>query len=140
MDLKPYYEMLESCIQDLGVDPSQTRGEKEGQWDLYKGSAHVMIDIFEHSNGYGYFQCIAPISEIPDERRVEFLEEVLDTAHQLFGAGFTKFKNWIYIKMLRELDGIDKSEITATINRIGNYADDYDDYFKKKYFEGGREE
>lgn len=140
MDLQPYFDKLESCLEDLGVDPADARGEEAGQWGLTQGSAQIMIDIFEHTNGEGYFQCIAPVCEIPANNKVEFLEEILETGHQIFGVAFTKFENWIYIKMLRELEGLDKSEITATVNRVANYADEYDDYFRNKYFEGGRDE
>ncbi len=136
MDLQPYYKLVEEVIQELGVDPANTRGENPGQWDLYKGSAPVMIDIFEH-DGYGYFQCLAPISLIPEDRKIEFYEEILETGHKLFGVGFTKFKDKIYLKALRETDNLDKSEIKATMLRVGNYADEYDDYFKNKYFGGG---
>jgi len=136
MDLKPYFEMVDAVIKDLGVNPDETRGEKEGQWDLYKGSAHVMIDVFELENGWGYFQCIAPICKIPEANKIEFYEEVLERNHKLFGVGMTKFKDGIYIKTIRELEGLDKTEMTNMINRIGNYADDLDDYFKGKYLGG----
>jgi len=35
---------------------------------------------------------------------------------------------------------LDKSEISSTFNRVGVYADDYDDVLKAKYFpvSGGR--
>ena len=136
MDLQPYYQMVEEVIQELGVNPENTRGEKPGQWDLSKGSAPVMVDVFEYE-GRGYFQCLAPVSLIPEDRKTEFYEEVLEIGHKLFGVGFTKFKDKIYIKALRETDNLDKSEIMATFNRVGNYADEYDDYFKNKYFGDG---
>jgi len=53
----------------------------------------------------------------------------------------TKYRDGIYVKAIREVNGLDDSEIVSTLNRIGNYADDYDDYFNNKYFgndgEGG---
>ena len=40
---------------------------------------------------------------------------------------------------IRELEGLDKSEISSTFNRVGIYADEWDDKLKSKYFraEGG---
>lgn len=140
MDLTPYYDMVEACIQDFGVDVAQTRGDKPGQWDLYKGSAHVMIDIFKMDNGWAYFQCLAPIVKIPEDNKIEFYEEILEKNHQLFGVGMTKFKDWVYIKTIREIEGIDKSEINAQIKRIGNYSDELDDFYKNKYGGGGGED
>lgn len=135
MDLTAYYKMVENCITKIGVDPVKCRGAQEGQWNLKRGSANVWIDIFI-INGYGYFQCMGPISPIPQERQVEFYEEVLEINHKLYGVGMTKFKDWIYIKTIRETDGLDENEIMAQINRIGTYADDYDDVFREKYFPG----
>jgi hypothetical protein len=47
---------------------------------------------------------------------------------------FTIFKDKAYIKSIRELEGLDKSEVKSTFDRIGIYADDYDDKLKAKYF------
>ena len=133
MELQKYYDMVEASLQDLGLVPEETRGDKPGQWNLLKGSANIMIDIFTMENGWSYFQCIAPIVKIPDDRKIEFYEEILEKNHQLFGVAMTKFKNHIYIKNIRELENINKSEILAQIKRIGNYADEFDDYYKNKY-------
>jgi len=139
-DLSIYYQMVEECITQLGIDPSicrsldENNNVKPGQWNLKKGSAPVWVDIFwDEKNGSSYFQVMAPVVEIPTSRLEEFYQEVLETNHNLFGVGFTKFNNWLYVKALRETEGLDMSEITATLNRIGTYADDYDDYFKEKY-------
>ncbi len=134
MDLKNYYDLVETVLQELGVNPEETRGNKPGQWDIYKGSAHVMIDVFEMKNGWAYFQCLAPISKIPSDRKIEFYEEILEKNHQLFGVAMTKFKDSIYIKTIREVEAIDKTEILAQIKRIGNYADELDTFYKEKYF------
>jgi len=133
MDLKPYFEMVESCITDLGIDAVKCRGEQPGQWDLYKGSARVMIDVFTQDSGWSYFQCIAPIVAIPADKKIEFFEEILEKNHQLYGVAMTKFKEWIYIKVIREIEGIDKNEMMAMVKRIGVYADELDDLYNTKY-------
>ena len=138
MDLTPYYQMVEECIKELGVDPNLCKGENEGQWDMKKGSANIWIDVFKKEKDfYGYFQCMAPISKIPADNTLEFYQEVLEKNHSLYGVGMTKFKDWIYIKIIRELEGLDQKEMMASLKRVGGYADDYDDYFKNKYFGGG---
>ena len=45
----------------------------------------------------------------------------------------TKYKDWIYMKSIRELEGLDEDEMMATLNRVGTYADDLDDYLRNKY-------
>jgi hypothetical protein len=135
MDLSNVYVLVENCIRKLGIDPANCRGEKPGQWNLTKGSAQVWIDVME-INQNGYLQIMGPISPVPQTRTQEFFQEVLEINHNLYGVGMTKFKDWIYIKTIRETNGLDENEITAQMNRIGVYADDYDDYFKNKYFGG----
>jgi len=82
-------------------------------------------------------QIMAPISEIPATNKEAFYQEVLEINHDLYGVGMTKFENWIYIKMIRELEDLSEEEAFAMFNRIGNYADQYDDFFKDKYFSTG---
>ena len=137
MEIEAYYKMVDNCISKLGVDPNICRGEKPGQWDLKKGSANVWIDVFKNENSFsGYFQCLSPVVQVPAALTKEFYEEVLEKNHNLYAVAMTKFKDWIYMKTIRELDGIDEEEVTALMNRVGNYADDLDDYFKNKYFGG----
>ena len=134
-----YYEMVENVIRNLGVDPVACREQTAGQWSLVKGSASVWIDVFEPKNdsGFiGYLQIMAPICQVPAHNAEAFYTEILETNHNLYGVGFTKFNEWIYIKGIREVDGIDEAEITSMFNRVSNYGDQYDDHFKSKYFPG----
>ena len=129
-----YYDELEKVIIGLGVDPAICRGQKPGQWNLKKGSANVWVDIWKlKDKDYGYFQVMAPIVQIPSVNKEEFFQEILEINHKLYGVGMTKYKDWIYLKAVRELDDLSENEIRATLNRIGTYADDYDDYLKNKY-------
>ncbi len=138
MNLQQYYDQLERVIQNLGVNPADCRGDKPGQWNMKKGSANVWLDIFfSEKNQSSYFQCMAPLCPVPQSRKTEFYEEVLEIAHKLYGVAVTKYRDSIYIKAIREVNNLDDSEIESTLNRIANYADDYDDYLKNKYFNDG---
>ncbi|MBN1251957.1 MAG: YbjN domain-containing protein [Bacteroidales bacterium] len=135
MDLQKYYQFAENCISILGVDPKVCRGEKAGQWNLKRGSANVWIDVWEtEQKNYGYFQCMAPVIEVPTKNTEAFYREILEINHNLYGVAMTKFNSWIYLKTNRELDGLDQNEMMAMINRIGVYADQYDDLLRNKYW------
>jgi len=136
-NLEDYYKMVEDCISSFGVNPTECRCENPGQWSLKKGSVDVWVDVW-HNEGetFGYFQAMAPICEVPSINTQSFFQEILEINHKLYGVGMTKYENWIYIKVVRELEDLSISEMTAAFNRIGNYADDYDDYLKDKYFGG----
>jgi Putative bacterial sensory transduction regulator len=142
--IQVYYEMVEKVIKELGVDPAICRGQNLGQWNMRLGSASVWIDVFQSKDAQGnfidggYLQIMAPVMEVPSERQLEFFQEVLEINHQLYGVGMTKFQNSIYVKSIRELDNLEQSEVMSTFNRVGRYADQYDDSLKAKYAAAGR--
>ena len=133
-NLQYYYDMVDKCISDLGVDPSLCRGEKAGQWSLKKGSASVWIDVWHiDQENRAYFQVLAPVMEVPGQNQQAFFQELLELNYTLYGVAFVKYQNWIYVKLIRECEGLEQKEAAATINRVGGYADEYDDRLKVKY-------
>ncbi|MCX6310121.1 MAG: YbjN domain-containing protein [Bacteroidetes bacterium] len=144
--IQHYYNLVEEVIRDLGVDPATARGDAPGQWNMKLGSASVWVDVFQTKDeqgnflDYGYMQMLAPICDVPSENQAAFTLELLQTNHVLYGVGFTIYEGKTYIKAIRELEGLDKSEVRSTFDRVGVYADDYDDELKAKYFPvtGGR--
>jgi hypothetical protein len=144
--IQNYYDLIEEIIRDLGVNPADARGDAPGQWNMRLGSASVWVDVFQSKDAqgnfidYGYMQMLAPICDVPVGREGEFAMELLTLNHTLYGVGFTVYGGKAYIKAIRELEGLDKSEARATFDRVGIYSDDYDDVLKAKYHpvSGGR--
>lgn len=143
-----YYTMFEQVLTDYKVDPATARGEHPGQWNLKLGSASVWVDIFQSKDAqgnlqqYGYLQVLAPVCDVPVNNQHLFTKELLEINHSLYGVGFTIFKDKAYIKSIRELQGLDSSEVRSTLDRVGIYANDWDDKLKAKYGilpQGGRE-
>jgi hypothetical protein len=142
-----YYQLVEQVLTDYKIDPATARGQAPGQWNLKLGSANIWVDVFlsKDANGnptnYGYMQALAYVCDVPVNNQPLFTKELLEINHSLYGVGFTIFKEKTYIKSIRELEGLDKSEIRATLDRVGIYANDWDDKLKEKYFSfsgGGR--
>jgi len=145
--IQHYYNLVEETLSDYNIHPPTARGQQPGQWNLKLGSASVWVDVFQSkdANGNliqnGYFQVLAPVCDVPVNNQHLFTKELLEINHSLYGVSFTIFKEKAYIKSIRELQGLDKSEIRATFDRVGIYADDWDDKLRQKYFafaEGGR--
>jgi hypothetical protein len=133
-NLSSYYTIIEECIQRLGIDPVQCRGEKEGQWSLTKGSAKVWLDLWHiEREGRAYLQVMSPFMEVPASNREVFFEDLLKTNDQMFGVAFSVYDGWSWLKVIREVDGLDSDEAFAMLTRVGNYADKYDDEFLEKY-------
>jgi hypothetical protein len=136
-NLEHYYEIIENCIRSLSVDPALCRGQKPGQWDLKKGSASVWIDVWRpEGTSEGYIQAMAPVVKLPATGQENFFREILEINHQLYGVGMTLFEDWVYVKTVRELNDLSQSETLAMLNRIGHYADEYDDFLQSKYHPG----
>ncbi len=134
MNLEKYYQLIERAIEKLGITPSSVR-EKEGQWNLKKGSAVIYINVWEDKKKQsGYFQASSTVARVPDKNKEAFFSEILDINAKIFGVTMGKIDPWIFVRHVRELEGLDESEIIATINRVANYSDIYDDYLEEKYF------
>lgn len=135
-----YYNLFEEALADYQIDPASARGQQPGQWNLKLGSASVWVDIFQSKDAqgnltnYGYFQVMAPVCDVPVNNQHVFTKELLEINHGLYGVFFTIYQERAYIKSIRELQGLDKSEIKSTLDRVGIYADDFDDKLKSRYF------
>ena len=145
--IEHYHNLVDEVLRDYKIDPATAKGQIPGQWNLKWGSASVWVDVFQSKDAQGnlvqagYFQVMAPVCEVPVNNQHLFTKELLETNHSLYGVAFSIFKDKAYIKSLRELEGLDKSEIKATFDRVGIYADEWDDKLKAKYFAfsgGGR--
>ena len=137
--IQHYYNMFEQVLTEYKVDPTTARGQAPGQWNLKLGSASVWVDIFQSKDAqgnpaqYGYLQMLAPVCNVPVNNQHIFTKDLLEINHSLYGVGFTIFKDMAYIKSIRELQGLDISEIKSTLDRVGIYANDWDDKLKAKY-------
>jgi hypothetical protein len=137
--IQHYYNMFEQVLVDFKVDPTTARGQAPGQWNLKLGSASVWVDVFQSKDAqgnlaqYGYLQILAPVCDVPVNNQHLFTKELLEINHSLYGVAFTIFKDKAYIKSIRELQGLDVSEIRSTLDRVGIYANDWDDKLKAKY-------
>jgi hypothetical protein len=141
-----YHNLVEEVLVEYKIDPVTARGGQSGQWNLKLGSASVWVDVIQSKDAqgnllpYGYLQVMSPVCEVPVNNQHLFTKELLEINHSLYGVSFTIFKDNAYIKSIRELQGLDKSEVKSTFDRVGIYADEWDDKLKTKYgiFSGGR--
>lgn len=127
--------LVESAIAKTGVDPVACRGQKAGQYSMVQGSAQIWIDVFysERENSC-YFQVMSPIMPLSGViNSAALYEELLTINDTLYNVAFTLYNNFVWLKTIREVKGLDADEIIAQIKRIGTYGDQYDDMLKQKY-------
>ncbi len=136
-NLSTYHAIIEAALQALNISPATARGQQPGQWNLQHGSAQVWIDCWHiERQGRAYYQVMSPVMELPGENQAHLMEELLHLNDKLFGVAFSLYKGLVWMKSIRECQGMDADEAQNILARIATYADMYDDYLIAKY--GGR--
>ena len=136
-NLNFYYRIVEGAISQIGIDPETCRGENPGQWTLTRGTVKVYLDLWHiKKEGRAYFQVMSKIMPIPTDRREDFYRELLEINDKFFGVAFSIYKDYVWIKTIREVKGMDENETHAMIMRVRNYSDSYDNKLKAKYLPG----
>jgi hypothetical protein len=127
MQLVEITQLIETSIAGLKLDISASRGEKPGQWTIKVKDSSVWIDVFDFptSPGKFYLQVMSPLCIIPDKKKEDFSWDLLEINNKMYGSWMCKKENWIYVLSLREADGLDQSEVDATIDRVSFYSSDY---------------
>lgn len=137
--LKPYYDLVESVIAGLGAPIEDCRVKDNngnaivGQWNLQKGSATVYVDVYATQDGYAYFCIASPVMKIETPKEKELFQKLLILNHDMYAASFSIHNGWVWLRILRECDGMDENECRASFDRVGWYADKYDDELKNEF-------
>ena len=135
MTLPEVSQLVEASLAGLKLDPAACRGEKPGQWGYTVKDAKVWIDVFnfkEKPEAY-YLQVSSPLCAVPDNKVDAFFQDLLEINFLMYGSWMCKKDNWIYVFSLREADGLDQSEINATLERVAFYSTDYFGKLSFKY-------
>lgn len=125
----PYHiqDAIEKSLEEIGINPYTTRGEKEGQWTFKYKNSDVWIDIYnfpENPEKY-YFQVMSPLCKMVDINAENFAIDLLEINYNLYGCWICKKNDWLYVLSLREVDNLQKGEIDNTIDRVAFYSSDY---------------
>lgn len=137
VDLTAANKLVEKTISVLGVDPVQCREKVPGQWTLVRGSATIYVDVYD-LQGAGYICAASPILKIMTSKKEALYEKLLFLNHQMYAASFSIHKgndgiDWVWLRIVREIEGLDENEAGAIFNRVGYYADQYDDELKNEF-------
>lgn len=137
--LDEYFRIVEKVISELGVPAEECRTQDAngrvmpGQWNLSKGSARIFADVYETAEGIAYFCVASPVMKIALTDPGKLYEKLLTLNHQMYAASFSIFQEWVWLRILRECEGMDEKECRYTFDRVGWYADQYDDQLKKEF-------
>ena len=123
-NLDRYIEIVESAIAELIGDPVPARGEKKGQWNLVIGNYSVMVDVYNLSGKY-FLQIVCPIlklEEVSSDKVCQVYRKALEINDRLIQASFSIYNEGIWLRNIRNLEGISVEEARYSINILGQFA------------------
>jgi len=84
-NLDQYYQIVETAVKSLGVDPEKCRDDKEqGAWALMKGEQEVWLDCwYIEEEERVYFQALSPVLEVPNDMPAPFYRESISIKIQM---------------------------------------------------------
>ncbi len=138
-NLEPYYTIIEQVITEIGISPVECRVKDKdgkvlpGQWDLKKGSASVYVDVYTTHDGGSYVCVASPVMKIATPKLQALYEKLLLLNHQMYAVSFSINQGWVWLRGLRECEGMDPKECRAMFDRVGWYGDHYDDELKSEF-------
>jgi len=142
-----YITTIENAIVKMGLKPEETRGEEEGQWQVFRGAICIFVDIWRPvtnsdwnytgiDNPVNTFQVIVPITTLPEEDKLfKFYEELLHMNFHLYQASFmvNRNDNVLALKYKRIAEGLTESDVVEAVESTGYYAEMLSEYYKKNY-------
>jgi hypothetical protein len=130
-------ELIEAAIRSFGLDPAENKVPDQDKWKLTRGSASLVVRIFNFEGESGIEAC-SGIMPIPEDAntRLRLFERVMALNDALVGAWFSEREGDLYLIYARRFTGLDEIEIVEMIDRVSAYADKYDDILREE-FAGG---
>lgn len=143
----PETQIIENAIRNIGLNPEETRGEEEGQWQIFRGAICMYIDLWKPktNSDWNYvspdnsvltFQIIAPITDLPEEdNRYKFYEELLHMNFHMYNSSLivNSRDDVLAVKFKRIAAGLTEGDVMEAIESTGYYAEMLSVYFSKNY-------
>ena len=132
-DVERAVALVEATIEGLGIDPAESRTQREGHvaYALRRGSARLLIAVHAPSGELteGRLRVVAPCVHLPpsDREHALFRRLLEANATDLVGAAFAISGNEIVVVAERSVRDLDSSEVDTMVRNVGRVADRYDD-------------
>jgi len=120
--LNTYYNLVDSAIAELGLNPDETRGDQPGQWNLKKGRFDIMVDVWEQENQF-LFQVVSPLCGLPDDNIEGFLMHLLQKNYGMSGIAYSIMEQSVFLKYTTEANALTKENIISLLNKTAFYAE-----------------
>jgi hypothetical protein len=136
-NLESAIQMIEDVLIELGYFLNDCRVEIPGSyraWLLKKGSAEVAVTLTERSDYWHIRLAAVVLSITPEVNRTALYERVLRLNHSgVYGAAFAVRGSHITLVAERTTLDLDRSEVFELIQRVREYADEWDDRLVQEF-------
>ena len=117
-----YYQLIEEAITALGLNPEDTRGQQEGQWNLKKGRFDIMVDVWEQEKQF-LFQIVSPLCSLPEENKEGFLLHLLQRNYGMSSLAYAIMDDSVFLKFTTEAENLTKEVLLMLFNKTAFYAE-----------------
>ena len=130
-DLKRVGDYIQRFSELIGVPIEPL--DKDGFTQVARGSATVGINVIESK---GFILFLAPIMEVPAQKREEFYRQLLELNYLGTEDGafaIDQASGRVYLRAMRSLDAFDFDEFVDMLDTIARIADEWDDKLKSQF-------
>ena len=134
--VEAYSAVVEAFIQQVGLDPKESRLEGNGKeragWYIKRGSAPIYIYL-EDSGETNTLRIESPILYLPPENILPFYRKCLELNNQLRDCALAVRDDFILLVSDRPLEGLTPEEVAQNIDLLSFAADNLDDELAKEF-------
>ncbi|MCP4438915.1 MAG: YbjN domain-containing protein [Aureispira sp.] len=126
--MEKYIEVIESAIEQLGVDIKKCRTQDPHKWHLHRGKAQVIIFLRESQVHTGdkrpTMVIVSPILPVPEEEatRNKLYGILLETSHKMITESFSTAEGWVYMSTTYYLEEVNQKEAAYLLDSLSYYA------------------
>lgn len=126
--MEKYIKVLESAIEQLGVDIKKCRTKDPHKWHLHRGDAQVIIFLRESQVHTGdkrpTMVIVSPILPVPEEEetRNKLFGILLETSHKMITESFSIADKWVYMSTTYYMEELNQKEAAYLLDSLSYYA------------------
>lgn len=133
--LSSFYFLVENALREMSIEPSQSKGEMPGQWNIAFGDMAIGIDVWSipEQDNKVVFQAQSALLKVPEENQEAFYRELLEINYIMYGIAFSVVDGSVYLKTMRDAHDIGHNDVLYAIRLCGFYGEHYGNELHKKY-------
>jgi hypothetical protein len=128
-----YIRLVENVIRRYsGLEPDGCYDDEQRCWRFNKGSIEIYVSLVEIGGEY-YVNVAAPVMAVPESRREEFFERLLEENAQRIAVKFSLRDAVVWLEINREMRGLGFDEARRALVRVAEVADELDEVLVNEY-------